>query len=143
MFKKIITFLLLFISVILFANYSMDSNKDGKDDIWIKEGKEEIIISSDKDFNGSIDSNLTLDSLKRTVFEETDYNQDGIMDNFCYYEDGFIVRQEVDSNFDQIVDIWVYIKNNGKFIYKYEKDVDFDGVVDKIKEFEEHKNDGE
>lgn len=137
MYKKIVAFTLLFISVIIFADYSLDSNKDGNDDVWVEETADGgYIINSDKDFDGMVDSKLTMDHMRLTTLEESDYNLDGIMDNFYYYEDGYVVRQEVDSNYDQKIDIWVYITNNGTAILKYEKDLDYDGVIDKIKEFE-------
>lgn len=141
--KRIITFLISILSVYVFADYSLDSNSDGKLDIWVEElTKEGYIVSSDTNYDGSIDSKLALDQMHLTVLEETDYNLDGVMDNFYYYESGFVVRQEVDSNYDQMIDVWVYISNEGKSISRYEKDLNFDGVVDKVKEFEVYKEDG-
>lgn len=145
MFKKgIIIVLFLVLSFFVYADYSLDSNSDGKLDVWVEElAQDGYIISTDKNHDGKIDSKLALDRMNLSVLEETDYNLDGIMDNFYYFDNGFVVRQEVDSNYDQKVDIWVYITNDGKSISKYEKDLDFDGEVDKIKEFEVYKEDGE
>ena len=135
--KKIGIVIFLFISINIYADYSLDSNSDGVPDIWVEElGEDGYIISSDTNFDGDIDAVLTMDSNKISQHEETDYNLDGTMDNFYYYKDGFVVRQEVDSNYDKKIDIWVYIVNEGRTISRYEKDLDFDGVVDKVKEFE-------
>lgn len=144
MLKKIVIALLIFgFSLSLYADYSLDSNSDGKLDIWVEElAQDGYIISTDTNHDGSIDSKLALDNKRLTIFEETDYNLDGIMDNFYYYDSGFVTRQEVDSNYDQKIDVWVYITNNGKSISRYEKDVDYDGVVDKVKEFEVYKENG-
>ena len=142
--KKISAFLVLSICVTLFADYSLDSNNDGNEDIWVEElSNDGVIISRDTDHDGSVDTKLAIDKMKLSQFEETDYNLDGIMDNFYYYEDGFVIRQEVDSNYDQRIDIWVHITNKGKSISKYEKDLDFDGIVDKVKEFEVYKGNGQ
>ncbi|OQY40840.1 MAG: hypothetical protein B6229_00750 [Spirochaetaceae bacterium 4572_7] len=141
--KKIITLVLLFLSVNIYADYSLDSNNDGILDLWVKEiPSEGVLISTDTDFDGNIDSILKMDQNRESLYEETDYNLDGSMDNFYYYENGVVVRQEVDSNYDSRVDIWIYICNDGSSIYRYEKDTNFDGIVDKVKEFEVDKKNG-
>lgn len=141
--KKIVIIFILLLPLSIYADYSIDSNKDGVLDVWVEElSQEGYIILTDTNHDGNIDSRLALNRAEQTLFEETDYNLDGIMDNFYYYQDGFVVRQEVDSNYDQKIDVWVYIVNDGKSISKYEKDLDFDGVIDKIKEFEVYKADG-
>ncbi|MGL1894547.1 MAG: hypothetical protein OCD02_23170 [Spirochaetaceae bacterium] len=141
--KKLLAIILLYISFSLFADYSLDSNSDGKLDVWVEELlKDGYIISTDTNFDGKVDSKLALDAAELTLFEEIDFNLDGVMDNFYYYESGYVTRQEVDSNYDQKIDVWVYIVNEGKSISRYEKDLDFDGIVDKVKEFEVYKENG-
>ncbi len=138
--KKILTLVLFFVSVNIYSDYSLDSNEDGILDIWVEETPEKgYTISSDTDFDGNVDSVLKLDEFRNSLYEESDYNSDGIMDNFYYYENGVVIRQEVDSNFDGKIDVWVYITNSGKSISRYEKDLNYDGVVDKVKEFEVEK----
>ncbi len=140
--KNIIIIILVTLSINIYADYSVDSNNDGKIDIWVKDLENKcLLISSDTNFDGKIDSRLSLDEFKLSIYEETDYNLDGVMDNFYYFESGNVIRQEVDSNYDQKIDVWVYITNNGKSISKYEKDLNFDGVIDKVKEFEVSKED--
>lgn len=135
--RKIIPLALLLVSVNMYADYSLDSNGDGVQDIWVEERTNKgVIISSDTNFDGEVDSKLTINEFNISIFEETDYNLDGIMDNFYYYEDGVVVRQEVDSNYDNKIDVWVYVANGGTAISKYEKDTDYDGIVDKVKEYE-------
>lgn len=136
--KKIIPLILMLFTFNAFADYALDSNEDGVQDIWVEDKAEDgVIISSDTNFDGNVDSILAIDKANISLYEQTDYNLDGVMDNFYYYEDGVIVRQEVDSNYDNKIDVWVYIINGGTTIAKYEKDTDFDGVIDKVKVFEE------
>ena len=56
------------------------------------------------------------------------------MDDFYFFEAGKLIRQEIDSNFDSDIDIWVYMKD-GIYIHRYEMDTDFDGIVDTEKDF--------
>lgn len=137
---------LIFLSIVItntYSDYHLDTNNDGVSDVWVEEDNiEGYKILSDTNFDGKPDSNLYMNSSRVSVYEETDYNLDGVMDNFYFYEYGYIVRQEVDSNYDGNIDVWVYIADEGKSITKYEKDLDFDGIIDKIKEFEVEKKDG-
>ena len=90
-----------------------DSNGDGKADLREKQ---------DEDGN--------------KIMEMIDFNHDGVMDDFYYFTDGIITLRKIDSNFDQKIDVWVYIKE-GKYIEKYERDMDYDGNVDQVKVFGE------
>jgi hypothetical protein len=89
-------------------------------------------------FDSNTDGNI--DYLVRTnidgdkVMESIDFNFDGEMDDLYFYSEGIIIRREIDSNFDLKIDVWVYIKD-GSFIEKYEQDLDFDGLIDKVKIF--------
>lgn len=91
-----------------------------------------------EEFDSNTDGNI--DYLVRTnidgdkVMESIDFNFDGEMDDLYFYSEGIIVRREIDSNFDLKIDVWVYIKD-GSFIEKYEQDLDFDGLIDKVKIF--------
>lgn len=68
--------------------------------------------------------------------EVLDYDHNGKMDDFYYYKAGKLERRELDSNADGKIDIWVYIEN-GVYVKKYERDVDYDGTVDSVKDYEE------
>ena len=57
------------------------------------------------------------------------------MDDFYYFEEGKLIREEIDSNFDGTVDIWVYL--DGMYILKYEMDSDFDGAIDLVKDYQQ------
>ena len=56
------------------------------------------------------------------------------MDDFYFYENGVLVRHEIDSNFDSLPDIWVYL-DEGVYIKRIERDKDFDGTPDFVKQY--------
>ncbi len=91
-------------------------------------------ILMDASGDGTVDYIITLNAEGDKETEERDYNNDGMMDDFYYYSSGILVRREIDSNYDSRVDIWVHIKD-GIYVEKYERDTDFDGVADVVKEF--------
>lgn len=66
--------------------------------------------------------------------EEFDYNHDGAMDDFLYYKDGLAIREEIDSDYDGRIDIWVHLAE-GKYIVRWERDLDGDGKPDKSQDF--------
>jgi hypothetical protein len=70
----------------------------------------------------------------RKMYEELDFNNDGRMDDFYYYTDGVLERREIDSNYDDAVDVWVYIYE-GVYVERYERDTDFDGEIDEVETF--------
>ena len=101
----------------------------------IDKNPEDILLEEfDSNSDGGIDHlvRTNIDGFK--VMESIDFNHDGKMDDLYFYSNGIIVRREIDSNFDLKIDLWVYIKD-GTFIEKYEQDLDFDGIIDKVKTF--------
>jgi hypothetical protein len=113
---------------------AMDRNSDGVPDQWIETGPDGRSITMDRDFDGRADHRVRMDYNQRQVYEEFDFNYDGRMDDFYFYESGRLVRQEIDSNFDDRVDVWVFLLE-GIYIRYYERDTDFDGKVDVVKDF--------
>ncbi len=88
----------------------------------------------DTNKDGEIDYLVVTDADSVKILESIDFNHDGTMDDLYFYSNGIIVRQEVDSNYDYKIDIWVYIKD-GSSVEMYEQDTDFDGTIDKVKKF--------
>jgi hypothetical protein len=139
-YRKLILFLLLFFTAFsIFCDEKLinteDRNKDGKPDRWTylkPDGG--FIIKSDNNHDGIIDYILETDKAGNKIYEAMDFNYDGEMDNFYYYQNGVFVRQEIDSNFDGNIDIWIY-NEKGMYITKIERDKDHDGVIDYVKKY--------
>jgi hypothetical protein len=68
--------------------------------------------------------------------EVLDYNHDGEMDDIYFYRKGVLVERAIDSNYDGLVDLWVYIEE-GVYIAYFERDTDYDGRMDELKRYSE------
>jgi hypothetical protein len=116
--------------------YAADSNEDGEPDQWYEMLDGQVTeVRMDRNFDGTVDYRVRYDGQSRKVLEEMDFNFDGQMDDFSYYEEGRLAREEIDSNFDGRVDVWVTME--GMYIRRYEMDRDFDGKVDTVKDYEQ------
>ena len=114
--------------------FAADSNHDGKPDQWYEvDGGQVLALSQDRNYDGQVDYLVEYDRQGLKTREEMDFNFDGRMDDFYYFEKGTLAREEIDSNFDQRIDIWVFLE--GPYIRRYEMDKDFDGRVDVIKDY--------
>jgi hypothetical protein len=91
-------------------------------------------VELDTNEDGRIDYVLVSFPSGLTEHEEFDYNGDGVMDDFFYYEKGIPVREEIDSDFNGKIDIWVYLAE-GKYITRWERDLDGDGKPDTSQDF--------
>ncbi len=118
----------------------IDENGDGKTDQWIEPIEEDKTrIRKDRNFDGTVDYELIIDEYARKESETLDYNYDGEMDDFYFYRNGVLIRQEIDTNYDGKIDLWVHLKE-GVYIRKVERDRDFDGEVDYVKDYEDEDN---
>jgi hypothetical protein len=91
-------------------------------------------VEMDLDEDGRIDYVLVNNARGLPEHEEFDYNHDGTMDDFLYYENGLAVREEIDSDYNGKIDIWVHLAE-GKYIRRWERDLDGDGKPDKSQDF--------
>ena len=124
-----------FISHLCAAPNTTDGNNDGYPDHWVEKTNGSISkISLDRNYDTKIDHIIEYDEEGLKIYEESDFNFDGIMDDFYFFEQGRLKRQEIDSNFDSRIDIWIFLES-GMYIRKYEMDTDFDGKVDISKDF--------
>lgn len=117
------------------AETAIDRNNDGKPDRWVTtlpDGGQ--IIKSDNSYDGKVDYILEIDNAGSKVFEQVDFNHDGEMDDFYYYKNGVLERQEIDTNFDKNIDVWIYLEE-GIYIIKIERDKNHDGVIDYTKKY--------
>ena len=117
------------------AESGIDRNKDGMPDRWIEARQNGgQSISSDNNYDGKIDYSLEIDEFGNKVHEETDFNLDGSMDDFYFYSNGVLIRQEIDTNYDNKPDVWIYLEK-GIYIIKVERDKNFDGIIDYTKQY--------
>ncbi len=113
----------------------IDENSDGVTDQWI-----EVIdstttkMSKDRDFDGRPDYVLVYDERARKISETLDFNFDGNMDDFYFYEGGVLVRREIDTDFNDRIDLWVHVYE-GVYLSRVERDLDGDGEIDFVKEY--------
>lgn len=130
--------ILLFIFIISGALFSLERIIKVEDIIseFDKNIENTFIEEYDSNNDGRVDYLVRTNSDGDKVLELMDFNHDGKMDDLYFYSDGIIVRREIDSNFDLNIDIWVYIKD-GSLIEKYEQDLDFNGVIDRVRIFGE------
>jgi hypothetical protein len=113
----------------------IDENEDGIIDQWIEMINDNISkVILDRDFDGEPDYFILYDEDANKIEEALDYNFDGEMDDFYYYENDVMIRREIDSNYDGFVDIYVYLYE-GVYIKKIERDTDYDGEIDFIKDY--------
>jgi len=95
-------------------------------------------LEFDRNRDGKSDHVMILDEKGRKLYEELDFNFDGRMDDLCFYTNGALQSEWIDTNFDGRIDLWVYLKN-GVYVDRYERDTNYDGVVDKVKQFGQKK----
>lgn len=95
---------------------------------------DESWITGDTNNDGRNDYALKLDDRGEKRFEAVDYNFDGLMDDFYQYRNGVLHREELDTNFDGVVDLWIFM-HDGVRVGGYERDSDYDGTIDVVKEF--------
>jgi len=86
-------------------------------------------LKLDRNEDGLVDYAVMVDERGRKVREAMDFNYDGKMDDFYFYRNGVLLRQEIDTNFDRQIDAWIYLRR-GVYIEMWERDRDFDGVID-------------
>ncbi len=89
-------------------------------------------IVNDEDSDGVIDYGIFFNDEGEKVYEASDFNKDGQMDDFYFYSGGVLVRQEIDQNADGMIDLWVYL-SEGVYVEGYERDSDYDGRIDVVK----------
>jgi len=114
---------------------SWDDDGNGVPDRWeAMNEKGGLSIYMDTSGDGEVDYLLEQDDEGYKSYEAVDFNHDGEMDDYYFYTREVLVRREIDSNFDGRVDIWVKL-SEGVYVEGYERDTDFDGIVDMTKKF--------
>ncbi len=92
-------------------------------------------ITDDRNNDGIVDHAVQYGKNgKMVVAEVFDYNFDGKMDDFYTYDNGVLILEELDTNYDGLVDIWVHVYK-GVYVAAYERDSNFDGTLDIVKQY--------
>lgn len=103
----------------------------------------EPAIELDSNQNGKVDYLIKTGEDGKKIMEVLDYDHNGTMDDFYMYDHGVLIQRAIDSNADGNIDIWVYLEE-GVYIARYEEDTNFDGTMDKVKNYDiEEDDDGE
>jgi hypothetical protein len=97
-------------------------------------GSPDSAVELDRDADAAVDYRVVYDRSGVVTREEMDYDFNGVMDTFFYYANGVLQKEEVDSDGDGRVDIWIYLIN-GTYVQRYERDTDGDGKPDLVREF--------
>lgn len=88
----------------------------------------------DSNADGREDYAYYLDSEAQVVQAAYDYNGDGVMDDFILYINGVAVAEIIDTDYDQVLDLWVFLRE-GIYVESYARDTDGDGRPDSLKSF--------
>jgi len=86
-------------------------------------------LKLDRNDDGVVDYVIMVNDRGQKLREAVDFNYDGYMDDFYFYSNDVLQRQEIDTNFDLRIDAWVYLRR-GVYIEMWERDRDFDGIID-------------
>ncbi len=86
-------------------------------------------LTLDRNDDGVVDYAVMVNDNGQKMREAVDFNRDGAMDDFYFYENDVLVRQEIDTNYDRRIDAWVYLRR-GVYITMWERDRDYDGIID-------------
>jgi hypothetical protein len=92
-------------------------------------------LTLDRNKDGRVDYAVQVSSGGQKVREAMDFDYNGYMDNFYFYNDGALTRHEIDSNSDQQIDIWVHMFE-AVYIRMWERDTNHDGYIDQRVDYE-------
>jgi hypothetical protein len=138
--KKLVQILFLTTFTFTFLGaQAVERERENDDDpprIFDVEEYDSSWITGDTSGDGSTDYALKLDENGRKRYEAVDFNNDGLMDDFYYYRNEVLIREELDSNFDGRIDLWIFM-HDGVRVERYERDTNYDGTADLIRDFGE------
>jgi hypothetical protein len=93
-------------------------------------------MTDDRNEDGVVDYAVRITEELLKDREAVDFNHDGLMDDFYFYANEVLQRQEIDTNFDGAIDLWVFL-TDGVYVERYERDTDYDGYPDVVKDYGE------
>lgn len=108
----------------------VDVNNDGRPDIKrVYDGTHEVCRISDLNRDGKPDMFEYYDAAGNLRRREADYDDNGVVNSIEIYENGKLVRAELDATSQGRIDTWDTFDSSGKRI-KRERDTNGDGRVD-------------
>jgi hypothetical protein len=111
----------------------VDLNQDGKADvrkIYAKSGDTEVVVcrEADLNFDRTLDMFVYFDETGAIKRDEIDLDYDGVIDIISYYANGKVVKQELDTNSNGVVDRVRFLEDGVPT--RVEGDTNGDGKVD-------------
>src|SRR5712671_5827017 len=87
----------------------VDVNNDGIADLrHVFDGGKAVCDEIDLNFDGRIDLTRSFGKDGKVQYEQYDLDFDGKLDQQSFYENGQLSRKELDTNFDRMIDTWVF-----------------------------------
>ncbi len=109
----------------------LDANNDGKPDIKkvFKNGRE-ICRITDLNHDGKPDMFEYFDQTGQLRRRESDYDDNNVVNSIEHYENGKLVRRELDTTNQGRIDTWDFFDPNTGARIKRERDANGDGRID-------------
>jgi hypothetical protein len=135
---------ILYVVGTLGAQERVPRNESGEepDLVFEMEAYGENWITGDTNDDGVVDYAALLDEDLLKTHEVMDFNKDGLADDFYFYENEVLVREELDTNYDGAVHLWIYM-HDGVSVERWERDTDYDGTPDFVRNYGEEESDQE
>ncbi|MEA2745896.1 MAG: hypothetical protein QOI41_39 [Myxococcales bacterium] len=109
----------------------LDANNDGKPDIKkVSKGGREICRITDLNHDGKPDMWEYYDQTGQLRRREADYDDNGIVNSIEHYENGKLVRRELDTTNQGRLDTWDFFDPTTGARTKRERDATGDGKID-------------
>ncbi len=118
--------------------HTFDTNNDGRTDAWHHlesiEGTIKVTLKEyDLNHDGKIDVIRAFNENGAIVRDELDFDFDGKIDQWTYYENGIISRVELDYTFDGKPEVFKYFQEG--VLVRVERDLNNDGNIDHIEHY--------
>ena len=109
----------------------LDANNDGKPDIKkVSKGGREVCRITDLNHDGKPDMFEYFDQTGQLRRREADYDDNGVVNSIEHFENGKLVRRELDTTNQGRIDTWDFFDPSTGNRIKRERDANGDGKID-------------